>query len=243
MADDATLWGKLGEKWWLDAGEACGASSQQIKFAAARHGGATRVRAAHLAGYSGNEHALRSAGSRTDKTKAVENLMTMAAAAEADVVEDPVSAAEAKKRIGKLVRSPDAAIALKASELFLKMEQLEKERGQAPDDDGMGDWRFARDYLMERNGASAFMLLYRGLCGDLGHPANYPLFHDVHHLAMQEPFGKQIWDWAAADLNEPMRESLNEKLADPKYQLETRLKIWSEIGKKPPAPVIEKLEA
>jgi hypothetical protein len=37
--------------------------------------------------------------------------------------------------------------------------------------------------------------------------------------------------------NVVMRESLNEKLANPDYQLADRLKVWGEIGKKPPGPI------
>jgi hypothetical protein len=122
--DDAALWGELGEQFWLESGDACNATPQQIRFAAARFAGATRVKAAQLAGYSGDDKVLRSVGSRADDSKAVENLITMAKAAAADVIKDPVSAADARNRIGQLVSCPDAGIALKASELFLKMEQL-----------------------------------------------------------------------------------------------------------------------
>jgi hypothetical protein len=67
---------------------------------------------------------------------------------------------------------------------------------------------------------------------------NYPLLHDVYFLAMrEEPFGRAVWEWACSPLSDVMRESLNEKLANPDYQLADRLKVWGEIGKKPPGPI------
>ena len=45
----------LGREWWLDAGETTKATPNQIKFACARHAGATRTKAAELAGYSATD--------------------------------------------------------------------------------------------------------------------------------------------------------------------------------------------
>lgn len=239
--DDAELYGSLGRTWWEQTGAECKASAQQIKFAAARHNGATRAQAAALAGYSGSPEGLRSAGSRADDSKAVEDLLTFAAAAEAGATDNPVTVSEVKRKIGKLVRSPDGAIALKASELFVKLDAAEKQRGESPEDDGFGDWRVALSFLTMENGASQFMLFYKAIGGDMGHPGNYPLLHDVYHLAQREPFGQQIFDWCGASLNEPGRKALQDRLADPSYQLEARQKIWGEINKTPPGPFDPKL--
>jgi hypothetical protein len=74
------------------------------------------------------------------------------------------------------------------------------------------------------------MLWYRAAKKDLGHPANYPLLHDVYSLAQHEPFGQQIFDWCGRDLSDVMRQCLQERLADPTHQKDARKQIWSEIG-------------
>jgi hypothetical protein len=80
------------------------------------------------------------------------------------------------------------------------------------------------------NGATQFILYYRALRGDLGWPGNYPLLHDVHSLIKGEPFGQQVWDWAGKNMSDQSRQDLETKLADKKYQLEVRQKIWAEAG-------------
>jgi hypothetical protein len=237
MSEQQFEWGPLGPDWWAENGRACRATELQIRFACARHQGAQKNRAAELAGYSGDADQLRSAGSRADGTTAVEDLLALAAATAAGVADDPVTIHEAKRKVGKLVRSPDPTVALKASELFVKLEVAERQRGEAPEHDGFADWRWGRSLLQMENGASIFMLMAREFYGNLGWPGNYMLFHDVHYLAMREPFGKQIWDWACTDCSDQSRKALERQLADPAYQLEDRKQIWGEIGKQPPAPI------
>jgi len=94
-------------------------------------------------------------------------------------------------RLARLVRSPDPLIMLKATELYDKRKQRAKDAGTTPDHDGFADWRMCRDYLCLENGASIFMMFYRGMRRDLGHPANYPLLRDVYDIAQLEPFGPQ----------------------------------------------------
>ena len=79
-------------------------------------------------------------------------------------------------------------------------------------------------------GASQFLLYYRALKKDLGHPRNLPLLRDVYDIAQLEPFGQQIFDWCGRDLSDDMRKLLADRLADLNYQKETRIKIWKEIG-------------
>jgi hypothetical protein len=73
MADGngAFDWGSLGEARWRELGESAGASELQIKFAAARFGGATATGAARLAGYSGDKDSLRRAGYAAGRSTAV----------------------------------------------------------------------------------------------------------------------------------------------------------------------------
>ncbi len=122
MANDDEIYGKLGRVWWERNGAEVNATPQQIRFSAARHNGATRAKAAELAGYSGNREALRSAGSRVDNTAVVKDLITLAEAAEAGVGDTTVTPAEIKKKLSRIIRGPDGALALKASELLLKID-------------------------------------------------------------------------------------------------------------------------
>src|SRR5437763_16618076 len=117
MSEQKFEWGSgLGEDWWRENGAACRATEQQIKFACARHQGANKSKSAALAGYSGNAEALRSAGVRAEGTKAVEDMLTLAAAAEGGAEENVATAAEIDRKLTKLIRSPDGGISLKAIE-------------------------------------------------------------------------------------------------------------------------------
>jgi hypothetical protein len=222
MANDEDIYGVLGQSWWEKTGEEVKATPQQVRFAAARFTVSSRSKAAAQAGYAGDAQALRSAGSRVDDT-------ALAATAGMGGV-NPVTVGEAKEKVGKLVRSLDSGVALKAAELFCKLEAAEKERGTHPEDDGFGEWRICRDYLTLENGASQFMLFYRAAKKDLGHAGNFPLLHDVHSLAQNKPFGIQIWNWCNSNLSEEMKNHLYGLLSNPDWQLEARQKIWGEIG-------------
>jgi hypothetical protein len=180
-------WGELTEKWWRDSGASCRATETQIKFACARHQGANKVRAATLAGYSGGPEALRSAGVRAEGTKAVEDLLTLAAAVEDGGSKDgPATPAEIDRKLAKLIRSPDGAISLKAIEVMARRDELRRQRGEAPENDGLSCWRFERDLLGMPNGGSAYLLLNGGIL-------NLRLLHDAHHVVMNEEFGPQLW--------------------------------------------------
>jgi hypothetical protein len=126
--------------------------------------------------------------------------------------------------------SLDPNTVIKGTELLSKLEQVDRDRRQEPQDDGLRWARTCRDYLMQSQGASAFMLIYKAAQKDMGHPGNYPLLHDVHSISKNEVFGPQIWAWASQNLSPEMRQLLDERLSDRKWQLETRKQIWDEIG-------------
>src|SRR4249919_526452 len=107
---DQFSWGELGEAFWRESGVACHATEQQIRFACARHQGANKSKAAALAGYKGTPEGLRSQGVRAGGTKAVDDLLTLAAAAESGGDETVATAAEIDKKLTKLIRSPDGSI-------------------------------------------------------------------------------------------------------------------------------------
>jgi hypothetical protein len=210
----------------------CRATETQIKFACARHQGANKVRAATLAGYSGGPEALRSAGVRAEGTKAVEDLLTLAAAVEDGGSKDgPATPAEIDRKLAKLIRSPDGAISLKAIEVMARRDELRRQRGETPENDGLSGWRFERDLLGMPNGGSAYLLLDGGI-------NKLHLLHDTHHVVMNEEFGPEIWARFYERLSDSMRAHLDQLMADPGWQLDVRHQIWGEIGKKPPGPVL-----
>jgi hypothetical protein len=59
---DEDIWKPLTEQKWRELAEATGASELQLRFSAARFGGASATKAAKLAGYAGDDSALRRAG-------------------------------------------------------------------------------------------------------------------------------------------------------------------------------------
>jgi hypothetical protein len=224
-------WGVLTEAWWRENGTACRATETQIRYACSRHLGANKARSATLAGYSGTPEALRSAGVRAEGTKAVEDLLTLAAAAESPGDADTASAAEIDRKLTKLIRSPDGALSLKAIETYARREEQRRQRGETPEDDGFSSWRLERDFLTMPNGASAYLMLRGGNIGNLC------LLHDTYYAVMQEEYGPELWQRFYACLNEPMRADLDRHLADPGYQADDRRKIWGEISRKPLSPI------
>jgi hypothetical protein len=154
--------GILGREWWLDAGEATKATPTQIKFACARHAGATRTRAAELAGYSASDpQALRTAGSRADDTKSVADMLVMASAASVGTADAPYTVAQARQKIGRMVKtSLDPSTVIKGTELLARLDQVDRDRGQTPEDDGLTAWRIERDFLLLPNGAIAYVFVH-----------------------------------------------------------------------------------
>ena len=223
MTEDNFDYGVLGKDWWMDAGETTKATPTQIKFACARHAGATRTKAAEMAGYSASDaQGLRTAGSRADDTKSVQDMLVMASAAAVTTEDAPYTVAQARQKIGRMVKtSLDPNTVIKGTELLAKLDQVDRDRGQTPEDDGLAAWRIERDFLLQPNGAAAYVLIH-GI-------ANCHLLHDTHSLLMQQEFGPEIWSRLYAKLNDDWRADLDKRLADPNWQLDVRKKIWSEI--------------
>jgi hypothetical protein len=225
------LWGELGEKWWRESAAACRATETQLRYAACRHQGMQKNRAAALAGYSGTPEGLRSAGVRAEGTKAVEDLLTLAAAAESGGDESVATAAEIDKKLTKLIRSPDGAIALKAIEVRARHEEQRRQRGEVPENDGFSEWRTERDYLTMPGGASAYLHLIGGNIGNLC------LLHDTFYAVTREDGGPELWERFRSRLNESARADLDRHLADPGWQADARRRIWGELDRKPLSPV------
>jgi len=114
MADE-DIWNPLGEQKWRELAEGTGASELQLKFAAARFGGASATEAAKLAGYAGDSDSLRRAGYSAVRSTAVQNLLELAA------INAPGDAKISDKEI-------DAKVArLMAAELHSRREAARKE--------------------------------------------------------------------------------------------------------------------
>jgi hypothetical protein len=232
--EDDFDYGKLGRDWWLEAGESCRATPTQIKFACARHAGATRAKSAELAGYSASDsQGLRVAGSRADDTQAVIDLLTMACAASVGASDDPFTLAQARAKVGRMAKtSLDPTVVVKCTELMAKLDQVDRERGQTPDDDGLNPWRVERDFLMQPNGAVAYVLMH--IDGPLmGNLANLNLLHDTYAMLMQQPLGPELVERCRARLNDDGRADLDAKLANKDWQREVRQRIWSEVSVRP----------
>jgi hypothetical protein len=124
---DEDIWKPLTEQKWRELAEATGASELQLKFSAARFGGATATKAAKLAGYAGDDAALRRAGYSAVRSTAVQNLLELASIhAPADA---RISDKEIDAKLSKMIRSADSNVSIKAMELHAKREAARKEAG------------------------------------------------------------------------------------------------------------------
>jgi hypothetical protein len=122
---DEDIWKPLGEQKWRELAEGTGASELQIRFAAARFGGASATKAAALANYSGDGAALRRAGYAAVRSTAVQNLLELASIAAPASAR--ISDKEIDAKISKMIRSADSNVSLKAMEVFAKREAARKE--------------------------------------------------------------------------------------------------------------------
>jgi hypothetical protein len=233
------LWGNLGEPWWRENGRLCRCSERQTKFAAALYQKCTQAKAAAIAGYPGDAQQLSVQGSRAAASDRVRDLLALAEAQDGGALrEDLITAPEIDRRISRMIRSPDPGTSLKATELWHKLEDKKRERGETPTDDGFSDFRWERDFIsMGPYGACAFMFLNPIRIGDLGHLGNSKLLHDLHHVLHQHPLGATIWDHFYSQLHDGWRRDIDRWLADSGYQLNNRRTLWGEVNKQPPARV------
>jgi hypothetical protein len=149
-------------------------------------------------------------------------MLVMASAAAVTAADAPYTVAEARQKIGRMVKtSLDPSTVIKGTELLAKLDQVDRDRGQTPEDDGFTWWRIERDFLIQPNGATAYVLMH-GI-------TNCRLLHDTYGLLMEQEFGPEIWKRLYARLNDGARQDLDRALANPKYQLEARKTIWGEI--------------
>jgi hypothetical protein len=182
--DNDGLWAPLGEQRWRDLAEGTGASELQLKFAAARFGGATASRAAKLAGYADDgDGAIRRAGYSALRSTAVQTLLELAAInAPGDA---KISSKEIDAKISKMIRSQDSNVSLKAMEVFAKREAARKEaesnEPELPADVAM--LNEARGLLGCGSGGLLHVAaLHLGIIGDYGPRVSFtalPLFAEL----------------------------------------------------------------
>jgi hypothetical protein len=124
-----------GREWFESAGADVGATPQQIKFAAARFGGASASAAAKLAGYAGSDRALRSSGYAALRSNGVKRLLQLAESERVGTADIPeASSEEIKKTLSGLLRAPDPTIKLRAAEQLSKLDNAERAaQGEVPE--------------------------------------------------------------------------------------------------------------
>jgi hypothetical protein len=146
----------------------------------------------------------------------------MASAAAVSASDAPYTVAQAREKVGRMVKtSLDPNTVIKGCELLAKLDQVDRDRGATPLDDGLNAWRIERDFLIQHNGAAAYVLMH-GIVG-------CHLLHDTYSLLMQQEFDPEIWSRLYAKLNDGAREQLDRNLSNPKYQAEVRRTIWAEV--------------
>jgi len=238
LTADQDIYGALGQEWWEKTGEEVRATPQQIKFAAARYSGNTRSKSAALAGYSGNAQALRSAGSRTDDTDTVKSLIAMAAAAEVGTVESQYTVAQAKLKVGNLVRhSRDALIVFKGAEVLARLEREEAEANAKPEpslEEQLADVITS----VPESGCGAFLAMstFRSKTGNL---INYPFLAETLPIVARYFPGE--WQlWRAAEKAHWVTDFLDKLAAGPFLEGE---QLKAAIKNKSPKPVAKPVEA
>ena len=123
------IWTPLGEQAWRDLAAGTGASELQLRFAAARFGGASATAAAKIAGYSGDSVSLRRAGYTAVRSSAVQSLLELASVAAPG--EAKISDREIDAKLARLIRSGDPNVVLKAAALHADREKARKEARSA----------------------------------------------------------------------------------------------------------------
>jgi hypothetical protein len=222
-------WGELGEKWWRETGAQCKASELQIRFACAKHAGATATGAARLAGYTDSEEdksAIRQSGYKAIRTTAVQNMLALADAEGKPTTAKVMDKAARVEHLSAIAnKSPDPTLKIRAIEALNKMDERDTELGRATDQDGFSEWRVVRDHLQLPGGAVAILSLWTGLERCL---SNLPLLHDVHEAVMRD--APDMWSRVVSRSSFAERTWLNQHLANPKWQLEARVQLWREVG-------------
>jgi hypothetical protein len=134
MAEEVFTYGALGESWWVAAGAELKASAELVKFACARHQGASAAASARLAGITGTAVSIRQAGYRMLRTTTVSNLLALAAAEDQGVA-GGITATEIDAKLAKMIRSPDHNISIRAIESHARREAVRRDLAPVEEED------------------------------------------------------------------------------------------------------------
>jgi hypothetical protein len=139
MSEEQTTfeWSPLGEKWWREAAAACThkLSERQLRFAVVRHDGLTATDAARRAGYTGEGERMRQAGSRADRSAAVQELLAYAHAETGTGSDGVVKTGEAKRILSRIARKGDNNARIKALESLAKIDRDERDTNKTDEFD------------------------------------------------------------------------------------------------------------
>jgi hypothetical protein len=218
-------WLPLGQQWWADAGATLGATAKQIKFAAAKHRGASNTGAARAADYGDDSDGIRQVAYRVVRSNRVQELLALAQAETRGEVRGPMDNGQMRRELERMAYGADPNTKIRAIEALQRLDARVIELGSAPDLDGFGPWWTLRDILCAPNGAAAVLLLWVGQGSGLD---SIPFLHDVAANAQrQEP---ELWARHIERLSAHSWAELNALLGNPKWQLVERRKLWGEIG-------------
>jgi hypothetical protein len=198
MSDEQTdfSWTPLGEKFWRDAAASCThkPSEQQLRFAVCKHDDLTASDAAKRAGYVGDAERIRQAGSRANKTTAVQELLSYAFAETGTGDDGVVKNGEAKRILSRIARAGDNNAKIKSLESLAKIERDEAAANRRSADDAGDPVATAAQIICALpcgTGATLAAGLWVALCGQI---ETFPFLRLVGpFLARTEPDEWRRW--------------------------------------------------
>jgi hypothetical protein len=179
MTTTDDFWKPFGEAQWREFATTVSASELQLRYAVCRFNGSTATAAAKLAGYAGDKEAIRRAGYSATRSTAVVALLELAEthAPQAAGLTD----AEVDAKVAKLVRSPDPQISLKATELFDRRKQRQRELQAAQPEENLEEQLASIITSVTTQGVGGFLALECYL-NNGGAICNYPFLPETAPL-------------------------------------------------------------
>ena len=212
---------------WEEGRTLIGATQKQMLFARALSMGANQTQSCVEAGYGGSRDALRGMGSKLARNRKILALLSWARQGGPQISDTPGDDAELHKILWRHARGKDRAHSIRASEVLHRLDQADRDRGATHEGDGLSEDRLARDCVLRGPWG---VLAFAGLAGGFYNTAisRISLFWDIYP-ALQEHWPAVLAKFLER-LSGEMKKDLDDRLADPKWQLWTRQKIWGEIG-------------
>jgi hypothetical protein len=209
---------------WAIGKELTGCSDLQVRYVQGICQGLNRSAAAKRAGYVGTDNAIRSQASRAHKSSKVQALLGWARTGGAGPSDAIGDVTELKKILWKHARGQDKNHAIKAATVLHSLAERERQIVDGNEWDGLSDWRWARDSILDGPDWTAAFVLWYGR----RELAALPMLHDL--VPVMKHHWPEIWDKRLARQNANARASLERQLADRDWQRETREQVWAEKG-------------